>query len=166
MILFFSFFAASSLAAKSSNRAAPHADKYNPNSKVDSLQMLAMKSVKPVLGVLPKFLETCKSWPTERAWAYSIGRALGSEKDTLTLTKTKDNKKQLLVHPAKIFEFLWNLRDGVWKPDENSSANTFGENIFPRLFDMEVLRCKLASLNKPQTLERIRHLLATCVIST
>lgn len=132
------------------------------NDKVESLQILAMKHLKPHVDVLPSFLETCKSWTTEIAWAYSIGRALGMEKKVLTQTSTKDNTKILLIHPEKVFAFLQDFEAAVNK----YSAKTIGKDIFTRLFNMDLLRNKLTSLSEPQTLEKIRNLFALCVIST
>ena len=159
-----SCFTKSSLAADSSGQTALNAD--NPNNKVDSLQILAMKPMKPLPGVLPSFLETCKSWPTERAWAYSIGRALGSEKDTLTQTKIEDDVKSLIIHPWKIFKFLKDFGATDYESDKNCSPKTIEENIFPRLFNIILFNNKLTSVNETTTLEEFRQLFAPCVIST
>ena len=170
MILFpliaLSCFVASSLAADNSSRAAPDEDKPSPNNRLDSLQILSIKSLKPVLGVLPKFLVTCKSWSTERAWAYSLGLSLGMKKDMLTQTSTKDNAKILKIHPAKVCESLCDLGATVWKPNENSLAISVEKDIFPRLFNMELVRTKLASLNETISLKKFRELFAPCLIST
>ena len=90
-----------------------------------------MNHLKPLLGLLPSFLESIKGWSTEMAWAYSIGHSLGLEKSTLTQANTEDNAKILLIHPEKIFEWMGVMGATILK--HNDIVTNSGRSCFQTL---------------------------------